>query len=208
MDFREIEELIINLKGVLNCRITEDESQSINEIHIVADESRGAKQISRDIQSIFSAVYGITLDYKKISIAQIKGKIRDGSASRLKIKSIERNTTRSKYNAKIILEKDDEEYVGQSSGMNNFSLALRRTAEAALLAIEQFLGEDGILALDDVKVVNLSNTQIIAVVMTAFSEERGIEFCGCAAVDEDKYEATVRAVLNAIGPLVEKYINA
>lgn len=207
MDLREIEELIINLKGVLNCRITEDESQSINEIHIVADESRGAKQISRDIQSIFSAIYGITLDYKKISIAQIKGKIQDGSTSKLKIKSIERNTTRSKYNAKIVLEMGGEEYLGESFGMNNFSLAIRRTAEATLLAVEQFLGEDGILALDDVKVVNLSNTQLIVVIMTAFSEERGIEFCGCASVDEDKYEATVRAVLNAIEPLVERYIN-
>lgn len=207
MDLREVEELIINLKGVLNCRITEDNLQEINEVHIVADESRGAKQISRDVQSIFSAVYGMALDYKKISIAQIKGRLRQQSQSRLAIKSIERNTTRSKYSARIVLEKDGEEYTGESFGMNNFTLSLKRTAEAALLAVEKFLGEDGILSLDDIKVVNMSNTQMIACTVTAFSEERGIEFCGCAGVSEDKYDAAVRSVLNAIAPLLDRYMD-
>ena len=207
MQISEIEELVMNLKGVLNCRITEDENQTIKEIHIVADETRGAKQISRDIQSIFAAALGVSLDYKKISIAQIRGKLKEQAVSRLKISNYERSVTRSKCHVRVVLEKDGEEFSGESTGMNNFPMCLRKTAEAALLAVESFLGEEGILALDDIKVVNLSNTQIIAVSLTAFAEERGIEFCGCCAVAEDKFDASVKAVLNAISPLIERYLN-
>lgn len=207
MQIIEIEDLIVNLKGVLNCRITEDEDKAIREIHIVADESRGAKQISRDVQSVFAAALGVSLDYKKISIAQIKGKLKEQAAQKLRIKNFERNVTRTRCNVRIVLEKDGEEFTGETTGIANFQMCLRKTAEAALLAVESFLGEEGILAIDDIKVVNLSNTQVIAVSVTAFTEERGIEFCGCASVADDKYDAAVRAVLNAINPLIERYIN-
>lgn len=207
MQLNEIEDLIMNLKGVLNCRITEDEDNSVREVHIVADESRGAKQISRDVQSVFSATYGISLDYKKISIAQIRGKLKEQNSSKLKVRNFERNISRSKCHVRVILEKDGEEFSGECSGINNFPMCLRKSAEATLLAIENFLGEDGILAIDDIKVVNMSNTQVVVVTMTAFTEERGIEFCGCSSVSDDKYDAAVRAVLNAISPLIERYID-
>ncbi|MDD4717800.1 MAG: hypothetical protein PHN99_06765, partial [Eubacteriales bacterium] len=106
MQLNEIEDLIMNLKGVLNCRITEDEDNSVREVHIVADESRGAKQISRDVQSVFSATYGISLDYKKISIAQIRGKLKEQNSSKLKVRNFERNISRSKCHVRVILEKD------------------------------------------------------------------------------------------------------
>lgn len=207
MDLREIEDLIKNLKGVLNCKITTDDMQIIREVHIVADESRGAKQISRDIQSILVAVYGVELDYKKISIAQVKGAVYEQPERRLRIKAIERYSMQSKYHVKIVLEKDGDEFTGECTGMNNAALCLRRTGEAALLAVEKFLGEDGILSLDDIKVIDLTNIRMVAVAMTAYTEERGVEFCGCAILGHDNFDCVVRAVLDAINPLVERYMD-
>ncbi len=207
MDLKENEELIRNLKGVLNCKITTDDAQQIREVHVVADDSRGAKQISRDVQSILAAVYGVELDYKKISIAQVRGAVRAQPERKLRIKAIERYSMQSKYHVKIVLEKDGEEFAGECSGMNNAALCLRKTGEAALLAVEKFLGEDGILSLDDVKVIDLTNIRMIAVAMTAYTEERGVEFCGCAILGHDNFDCVARAVLDAINPLVERYIN-
>ncbi len=87
MDIREIEDLIKNLKSVINCRILLNENDIIKEVHIVANESRSAKQISRDIQSIIATVYGMELDYKKISIAQVKDSTQNQDDRRLRIKS-------------------------------------------------------------------------------------------------------------------------
>ena len=159
MEIREIEDLIKNLKSVINCRIVLNENDIIKEVHIIANESRSAKQVSRDVQSILAIVYGMEIDYKKISIAQVKDTTRNDNDRRLRIKSVERTSMQSKYNVKVTLEKDQEIYVGESTGMNNATLCLRLTGEAAVLAIEQFLQEEDIMSLDDIKIVNIANIQ-------------------------------------------------
>ena len=62
MEVREIEDLVKNLKSVINCRITQDENENIKEVHVVANETRSAKQISRDVQSIIAAIYDGSVD--------------------------------------------------------------------------------------------------------------------------------------------------
>lgn len=205
MDIREMEDLIKNLKSVINCRIIEGDDNLIKEVHVVANESRSAKQISRDVQSIIAAVYSIQVDYKKISIAQVKETNQDLQERRLKIKSIESVTSQSKHKVKVILEKDKEEYVGEGDGMNNSTLCLRRTGEAAVKAIENFMQEESILSLDDIKTIDIANIKTIVVALTVYTEDRSVEFCGSSILSHDPFECAVRAVLDAINPLVERY---
>lgn len=205
MDIKEMEDLIKNLKSVINCRILLADNESIKEVHIVANESRSAKQISRDVQSILAAVYNAEVDYKKISIAQVKDTTIDSQDRRLKIKSIERVTIQSKFNVKVILEKDKEEYVGECSGMNNSTLCLRRTGDAAILAVEQFMQEENIISLDDIRIVDIANLQAVVVAITVYAEDRSVEFCGSAIMSHDSFDCIVRAVLDAINPLIERF---
>ena len=205
MDIKEIEDLIKNLKSVVNCRILLNENDVIKEVHVVANESRSPKQISRDVQSIIAAVYNIEVDYKKISIAQVKETSQDLQERKLKIKSIERITIQSKYHVKVILEKDKEEYIGECSGMNNATLSLRKTGEAAVLAVEDFMQEDSILSLDDIKIIDIANIKTVVVALTVYTEDRSVEFCGSSILSHDPFDCVVRAVLDAINPLVERF---
>jgi hypothetical protein len=205
MDIKEMEDLIKNLKSVINCRILLAENETIKEVHIVANESRSAKQISRDVQSILAAVYNAEVDYKKISIAQVKDTTIDSQDRRLKIKSIERVTIQSKFNVKVILEKDKEEYIGECTGMNNSTLCLRRTGDAAILAVEQFMQEENIISLDDIRIVDIANLQAVVVAITVYAEDRSVEFCGSAIMSHDSFDCIVRAVLDAINPLIERF---
>lgn len=204
MDIKEIEELILNLKSVINCRILFDENENVKEVHVVANESRSAKQISRDIQSIFAAAYGDELDYKKISIAQVKDNMINAPQQRLQIKSIDRTSLQSKYFVQVILEKDQNEYVGESSGMNNATLCLRLTGEAAVNAIEQYLQTEGVLSLDDIKIIDIANIQTVVVALTEYSENRSVEFCGSAILGHDRFDCVVRAVMDAVSPMIER----
>jgi len=205
MDIREIEDLIKNLKSVINCRILLNENDIIKEVHIVANESRSAKQISRDIQSIIATVYGMELDYKKISIAQVKDSTQNQDDRRLRIKSIERTSMQAKYFVKVTLEKDQDLYIGEGTGMNNATLCLRLTGEAAVKAIEQFLQEANIISLDDIKIINIANIQTVVVALTVYSEDQSVEFCGSAILNHDSFDCVVRAVMDAINPLIERY---
>lgn len=205
MDIREIEDLIKNLKSVINCRIVLGEDEKIKEVHVVANESRSAKQISRDVQSILAAIYESETDYKKISVAQVKETNRDLSGRQLKIKCIERTTVQSKFKVKVVLEKDGEEYTGECSGMNNSTLCLRKTGEATVLAIEQFLREDGILSLDDIKIIEIANIKTVVVAVTVYSNEKSTEYSGSSILSHDSFDCVVRAILDAIDPLVKRF---
>ena len=205
MEIREIEDLIKNLKSVINCRILLNENDTIKEVHIVANESRNAKQISRDVQSILATAYGMEMDYKKISIAQVKDTTQHHDERRMRIKSVERTSMHSKYFVKVTLEKDQETYIGECSGMNNATLCLRLTGEAAVLAIEQFLQEENIISLDDIKIIHIANIQTVVVALTVYSEDQSVEFCGSAILNHDSFDCVVRAVMDAINPLIERY---
>ena len=205
MEVREIEDLIKNLKSVINCRITQDENENIKEVHVVANETRSAKQISRDVQSIIAAIYDGNVDYKKISIAQVKESKQDHCERKLKVKSIERATFQSRHKVKVVLEKDKEEHVGECSGMNNSTLCLRQTGEAAILAIENFMQEEGIMSLDDIKIIDIAGIRTVVVALTVYTEEKSVEFCGSHILSHDPFDCVVRAVLDAINPLIERF---
>ena len=205
MEIREIEDLVKNLKSVINCRITQDEEENIKEVHIVANESRSAKQISRDVQSIIAAIYDTKVDYKKISIAQVKESKQDLCERKLKIKSIERSTFQSKHKVKVTLEKDKEEHIGECSGMNNSTLCLRQTGEAAIHAIENFMQEEGVMSLDDIKIIDIAGIRTVVVALTVYTEEKSVEFCGSHILSHDPFDCVVRAVLDAINPLIERF---
>lgn len=205
MEIREIEDLIKNLKSVINCRILLSDNDAIKEVHIIANESRSAKQISRDVQSILAIVYGMEIDYKKISIAQVKDTARHDNDRRLRIKAIEQTSQQSKYHVKVTLEKDQETFSGECTGMNNATLCLRLTGEAAIRAIEQYMQEEGIMSLDDIKIITIANIQTVVVALTVYSEEQSVEFCGSAILNHDSFNCVVRAVMDAINPLIERY---
>ena len=63
------------IPGVRSARVVGDEQ--LDEIHIVATQDRSAKQIMRDVRSLGAAGFGLDIDHRIVSVAQIDD---DGSA--------------------------------------------------------------------------------------------------------------------------------
>lgn len=65
----KLEDDLEKIKGVTGVRIVGDEAPS--EIHIVATNERGAKQIVRDVQSLTTANLGEPIDHRIVSVVQL-----------------------------------------------------------------------------------------------------------------------------------------
>jgi hypothetical protein len=65
----QLEEDLQRVPGVRNARVVGVESPS--EIHIVSTPERSPKQVVRDVQSLASAGFGLTIDHRIVSVVQL-----------------------------------------------------------------------------------------------------------------------------------------
>lgn len=68
---KDIEKSINSLNGVLFSKIVLADNKEIKEIHVITKDFYSPKKISRDVESLLMAKYNISIDYRKISIAQV-----------------------------------------------------------------------------------------------------------------------------------------
>jgi hypothetical protein len=66
----QIEATLRELKGVCGARVVADEKGLIQEIHLLVENERNPKQVVRDVESALMAHFGISVDHRKISVAQ------------------------------------------------------------------------------------------------------------------------------------------
>jgi len=206
MEINNIEQYLSKISSVISCKIITDDKEQIEEIHIVSDTNRSSKQISRDIQSIMVSMFGVDIDYKKISIAQIDQDIlQDNRVFRLKLKNIEYNTSGTRIDVKVALEKGENIYEGVVSGPNTAFNSLRILANATLKAIEGFTNQSDRYILEDVASVQLSRSEAIITAITFISHDQEMMFSGSAFVNRDKKEAVVKATLDAVNRSISKH---
>ena len=68
--YEEAEELLGSLKGVLSARLVVHPDGVVEEIHVLTTDDVSPKQTVRNVESALLARYDITLDHRKISVAQ------------------------------------------------------------------------------------------------------------------------------------------
>ena len=125
-EIEEIENALKNLSEILFVKIILSEEKDIKEIHVITKDSANPKKITRDIESFLLAKYNIQVDYRKISIAQVKGQeIKDGqikaeleSPLRLKFSNIKVSITGNHFEVLVQLEGNGKIYEGKVSGIN------------------------------------------------------------------------------------------
>jgi len=72
VDPRLIETSVQQVQGVYACRVVLESPSEIAEIHVVGSPSRRPKQIVRDIESLLFAQFGLRVNFRKISLAQLQ----------------------------------------------------------------------------------------------------------------------------------------
>jgi hypothetical protein len=200
----EIEEALSQVSEIRAARVVASPAGTIDEIHVLALPSKSPKQLVRDIESTLMAAFGIAVDHKKISIAQLGQEAAPQSEApgkphaRAQIKSINAEVAGVYVNIAVSLELEGELFVGKATGPASRTGRERLVAEATLDAIAQYLQGAFTFALEDVEIIRLGRESVAVscvVLVTSLGEQA---FAGSALVRQNDKDSIVRATLDAI----------
>ncbi len=216
----EAEALILSLKGVVSTRLVTRPGGEIEELHVLTSNDVGAKQTVRNVESALLAHLGISVDHRKISVAQTKDAPQERapavtlappprhSDSRLLFQAHQVESARSrKVRHRVEIEWRDVGYQGEAAGADLPRARLEAVAEATLHAVEAALsGELGeveggappvTLALDGVKSIDAFDQRFVLVAVHAVAGRDVTPLAGATVVEESPDRATILATLQA-----------
>lgn len=201
----DIEQSLAEVAEIKAVRVVVSDLGQIDEVHVLALPTKGPKQLVRDIESTLQARFGIAIDHKKISIAQLgkdatsngDGAAARASAFRPRIVAINASVDGVNASASVTLEISGGEYVGTATGPASQTGRQRLVAQAALDALVQY-AETVSLALEDVAIVQLGRERVAVAAVTIVSPYGEQSFAGSALVRQNEKDSIVRATLDAI----------
>lgn len=209
-ELAEIEEALKEINEVEAARIILGDNGSVEEVHVLALAGKGPKNLVRDIESTLIAKFGLAVDHKKISIAQMSGDSslesdRDGSPDRSQgerarpqIVSVGLEARGSHTRVTVVLGSNGMEYRGAAEGPTTRTGRMRLVALATLEAVERFAGLPYTLALEDVALVPLGHQEVVVTCISMVKPEGEVGFSGSAIAGDKGNDTVVRATLDAI----------
>ena len=203
------EKLLGGLTGVVSARIVADTSGKIEEIHVLTDHRVSPKQTVRNVESALLAQMGITVDHRKISVAQTQG---PGGDSAARIIGIGHITGMRRYLfdgyeferkmpqhivCRVRLKLDDEEWIGESEATDIEKGRLNAAAQAALNALEKAEDYQIGFALDGVKLIDVFDVPVVVAGIYGLAGRTRTYLAGASPVSESAEHAAILATLKA-----------
>jgi hypothetical protein len=192
----ELKALICKLSDIKYCNVVCSPSNEIEEIHVLAGTDRNIKQMVRDIQSAISARFGINIDYKVISIAQISEN--DFKDVRLQLQGISVKNIDNSIEAIVTLIYEGQLYEGKTIRVKTRNNKFKAIAEATLLALENYLKIAQTFYVEDIRAVAISSGELCTCVIGYIVDGKEELLSGCSLINSDESEAVVKAVLSAV----------
>ncbi|TFG91558.1 MAG: hypothetical protein E4G71_03540 [Candidatus Atribacteria bacterium] len=206
-DIEDIEKSLKDLNDILFAKIVLSEDEDIKEIHIITNDSSNPKNITRDIESFLLAKYNIQVDYRKISIAQVKDKeTGDGktkeeeeleSSLRLKFSDIKVGAIGNQFEVCVKLESNGKIYEGKVSGKNWDKNREYLVAKAALEGMSSYLEGSIFFQVDEIKKIELDSKEIVVVSINLIDSKGKENLVGSTVIKDDFNKAIVKAILKA-----------
>jgi hypothetical protein len=207
-ELRELEDELCRLPGVLAVRVVGDRNARPVEVHVLADQSKPAKQTVRDVRAVAQTMFGIELDHRIVSVAQLDAESGTGAGTeiasdagttvpRARVGRVHFEAEGVRAQVRVVLVEGDRELAGYSDGSVAAVARPQLVASATLDAIRQ-----GDAAAEAVHIVSADITRVgptrVAVVTVVYVEPPIELFVsGSAIVRQDRDEAVARAVLDA-----------
>jgi hypothetical protein len=203
-ELRELEDELCRLGGVLAVRVVGDRNGRPIEVHVLADQSKPAKQTVRDVRAVAQTMFGLELDHRIVSVAQLDSAaehIADSAsatlAPRARVGRVNFEAQGVRADVRVVLIDGDLEYSGYAEGS---VAAVARPQLVALATLDAVRQSDS--AAEAIHVVSADITRVgptrVAVVSVVYVEPPVELFVsGSAVVRQDRDEAVARAVLDA-----------
>ena len=189
------QELICRLEGVQAAQVVFAENGMPCEIHVLAGPEKSSKSLVRDIQSALTAQFGVQVDHRIISVAQLSEGLAPRGDFRLAHTGLEIKSAGGRVSASVTLARGCDTYTGHGESANTPFARRRCVSEAALAAVNRAAGET-CFELASVDAVTLAGQGIV--VAQVYSVRDGQRLLGSAFLNEDPDNAAVHSVLSAV----------
>ena len=193
----ELENALSQITGVHSARVVGNPPR---EIHLVTTKERAPKQLVRDVQSLASASFGMTIDHRIVSVVQLDASAGVQSPSRPILNHVVIGSTGRGSRIDVELRWPDGKTTngGATAGQSRDE-RLRATAEAVVEALRPALEGDRVdLTLSGASAQDTGDGPIV-VVRLKWSDTRGsLPLIGAALLGDDLVVGATRAVLDAV----------
>lgn len=197
-DPAEMDAALLKIPGVRAARVVVDDEGAPSEIHIVAGDEKGPKQLVRDVQTVALATLGMAIDHRIVSVVQFPDSEEIGAAGekRIAIDEIATETRGTTSKVRVVLSWGDTTSSGEATGFTSAEGLLRLAAQATLEAVRSLLADGAWLALENAAVQRVGVRDVAVATITV--GVGGPALSGSAVVVGQHTEASVRAVLDAL----------
>ena len=225
----DVERALTGLKDVRSARIVTNDAGGILEIHVVADTARSAKMVARDVESILVAKIGLSIDHRKISVAQVEGEetAEAGPTSQAEARSAKRveapaglylasedmriefvGVSLAQSNlvaqARVELSRDGVGTVAEATGADSTDSVLRIVAEATMEAVQRYFENGGLFTVTAVEQMTVGGKPIVVVVVAHVYERGERVLVGACPSSGDVPRAVALATLDAVNRFLRR----
>jgi hypothetical protein len=200
-----LEDELCRLAGILSVRVVADRIGRPVEVHVLADDSKPAKQTVRDVRAVAQTVFGIEIDHRIVSVAQLETDESNGPVgielprpeSRCKVGSIVVESLGFRAEARVVLVDGDQEYVGYAEGSVASIARPPLVASAALDAVRQMDAAAEAVHVATAEITRMGPNRVAVVTVVYVDPPNELLVSGSAVVRRDRDDAVVRALLDA-----------
>jgi len=199
VDSRALESSLKQVRGVYACRVVLESPGEIAEIHVVGSPGRKPKQIVRDIESLLFAKFGLRVNYRKISLAQMQeDKAFSLLGTRTRLLLAEWQSEDAVDAVAVRLADNGNVFDGRAQAPKNAEERGRLASLAALDALNKMVETSGRFTLEALERIPVGAREVTVTLVTfgfASGEEHLI---GTSFYRGDVIESAVRATLDSV----------
>jgi len=205
-----VERLLKSVEGVDSLKIVADHQGAIDEIHVLSSSGLGAKQIVRNIESALLAQFGLQIDHRKISIAQIREQDLPAPAPEAEPTPVEAPARRivmrgfhvdrragERVLCRVRIGDAENTYEGEAQGPDYAKARLDVAAQAVLNALSEATEGGSTFAIEGVSQIDLFGRRLVVAMVHASAGRVTLSLSGIAEVTDSVEEAVVLACLSA-----------
>jgi hypothetical protein len=205
----DLDKLIGRLSGVLAARTVLDDQDEIVEIHILSDLTKSPKQLVRDVQSAIMAAYGLEIDYKLISVAQVNSTVVPPSLQqepRLLIKRITISLDSQHVETTVILAQGERQFEGNSRSPLSGRNRIQSAVNACLDALKHYLSPACSISLLELQRQTIAGTECFVLGLSYAEPFNETVLFGIAPIKspDTEVQSAVMAVLSALNRQISK----
>ena len=203
-ELRDLEDELCRLSGVLAVRVVGDRGGRPIEVHVLSDPTKTPKQTVRDVRAVAQTVFGLELDHRIVSVAQLDsghssplGAEQSPPRTRARIGNIHVDADGVRAHVSVALLDGEHEHTGFAEGSIAGVARPLLVASATLDAIRHIEPAAASVHIASAEVSRAGPSRVALVTIVFVDPPTELIVSGSAVVRRDRDDAVARAMLDA-----------